>query len=354
MLCFFLSYSQTLVPTPQTVENNGTVTLTGSDEFPHAHFGAITYQPSYTSTSSPAVGYGIHLNLTNLSYDQSYSAESNLPSKFTFKISNSIDKDITVTLFFNCNIINSNTGNTSSFQKSITITVKPTAPVQTTFYNVALSKAFVKNNCSSATIGSSVTYTVPANKYSGSTQADADSKAQNEINANGQNYANANGQCLQRFYNTAVSGTFTKQCDVGSAGSQVVYTVAASKYSATSQAAADQLAANDLASNGQNFANANGVCNEVRDANVRYRAFSRPGGACVTANQAQIFVWVGDSFSSDSAVGSLVYSAASGTSKVPNGDYKILSSLTPGQSPQSVYVYKVENGRITSSVICVE
>jgi hypothetical protein len=236
---------------------------------------------------------------------------------------------------------------------SKTISISP-PPVQTTFYNAALSRTFVKNNCDATTIGSSVTYTVPANKYSGSTQADADSKAQNDINANGQNYANANGQCLQRFYNTEVSGTFTKQCDVGGTGSQVVYTVPASKHSATSQAAADQLAASDLASNGQSFANANGVCNEVRDASVRYRAFSRPGGACIIANQTQIFVWVGDNFSSDSAYGSLVYSAASGTSKVANGDYKILSTLTPGQTPQSIYVYKVENGRIISSVVCVE
>lgn len=354
MFCFLLSYSQTLIPSPQTVENNGTVTLTASDEFPHAHFGSITYQPNFTSTSSPAAGYGVYLNLTDLTYSQSYSQVSNTPSKFTFKISNSTDKNITVTLYFNCNIINSNTGGANSFQKSVTITVKPTAPVQTTFYNAALSRTFVKNNCDANTIGSSVTYTVPANKYSGSTQADADSKAQNDINANGQNYANANGQCLQRFYNTEVSGTFTKQCDVGSTGSQVIYTVPASKYSATSQAAADQLAANDLASNGQNFANANGVCNEVRDASVRYRAFIRPGGACITVNQTQIFVWVGDGFSPDSAYGSLVYSAASGTSKVPNGDYKIVSTLAPGQTPQSIYVYKVENGRIISSVVCVE
>ena len=41
-----------------------------------------------------------------------------------------------------------------------------------------------------------VTYTVNANTYSSTiSQSDADSKAQNDINANGQTYANNNGYC---------------------------------------------------------------------------------------------------------------------------------------------------------------
>jgi hypothetical protein len=67
---------------------------------------------------------------------------------------------------------------------------------QCVYYNIAKSQSFTRNNCPSPQIGGTVTYTVPANRYSStSSQADADAQAQNDINANGQNYANANGTC---------------------------------------------------------------------------------------------------------------------------------------------------------------
>lgn len=67
----------------------------------------------------------------------------------------------------------------------------------TTYYgNGAKSQNFVRNNCTAGLSGSTVTYTVPANKYySLISQADADQKALNEVNGNGQNYANVNGSC---------------------------------------------------------------------------------------------------------------------------------------------------------------
>lgn len=49
--------------------------------------------------------------------------------------------------------------------------------------------------CSPGSVGSSVTYTVPANSYFAATQTLADQLAQNDVNTNGQNYANANGTC---------------------------------------------------------------------------------------------------------------------------------------------------------------
>ncbi len=64
-------------------------------------------------------------------------------------------------------------------------------------FNQALSRAFTRNNCSCGLTGSSVTYTVPANTYSGATPADATSKAQNDINTNGQNNANSKGTCTK-------------------------------------------------------------------------------------------------------------------------------------------------------------
>lgn len=67
-----------------------------------------------------------------------------------------------------------------------------------TFYNVAKSGTFTRNNCSAGYIGSTVTYTVPAGTYTSLiSQADADAKAQADVNANGQNYANSTGTCSQ-------------------------------------------------------------------------------------------------------------------------------------------------------------
>lgn len=62
--------------------------------------------------------------------------------------------------------------------------------------NSQRSQAFTKNNCGTGYTGSSVTYTVPQNTYSGSTQAAADAQAQTDINNNGQAYANAHGNCI--------------------------------------------------------------------------------------------------------------------------------------------------------------
>lgn len=63
------------------------------------------------------------------------------------------------------------------------------------FTNTPQSGGFTRNNCPTGT-GTTVTYTVPANKYySDISQADANQQAVNDVNANGQAYANANGLC---------------------------------------------------------------------------------------------------------------------------------------------------------------
>jgi|GEM_PF-3819790 len=64
------------------------------------------------------------------------------------------------------------------------------------YTNDLKSKVFRKNNCSGL-VGSEVTYTVPAGKYTSKiSKYDANSQASNDIDANGQNYANTNGTCL--------------------------------------------------------------------------------------------------------------------------------------------------------------
>lgn len=132
---------------------------------------------------------------------------------------------------------------------------------QCLWYNVATSAPFTKNNCATGGTGSTVTYPVSADTYSSAiSQADADAKAQNDINTNGQTYANNNGSCT--WVNAAQSGTYTRNnCQSGATPTSVVYTVGAGTYSSTvSQADADQKAVNDVNANGQNYANNNGQC----------------------------------------------------------------------------------------------
>ncbi|WP_099711010.1 S-layer family protein [Flavobacterium sp. 9] len=130
-----------------------------------------------------------------------------------------------------------------------------------TYYNVAISKTFTRNDCSVNGTPGTYVYNVPAAKYSsGGSQSIADGLAQKEIDANGQNFANNIAECT--FYSAAKSGVFVKNnCTGGLTGSSVTYSVPSRKYSAIgSQADADALAQSDVDSNGQAYANTNGIC----------------------------------------------------------------------------------------------
>ncbi|MFN8291662.1 MAG: DUF5977 domain-containing protein [Chitinophagaceae bacterium] len=193
------------------------------------------------------------------------------------------------------------------------------------YYNTLQSQNFTTESCGVGFVGGTVTYTVPAGRYSTTTsQADANQMALDEIEANGQAYANeppnanciadsnplwiwlegANWYCANvqgysephlfiyetdinpnsptylqtrwsdagpsdlcppgTYYNTIQSGVFTRNnCPPGYTGSTVTYTVQPGTYSSTvSQAAANQLAINDVNANGQNYANTYGTCSQ--------------------------------------------------------------------------------------------
>jgi YD repeat-containing protein len=140
-----------------------------------------------------------------------------------------------------------------------------------TYYNVEKTVSLARNDCGTG-VGSTVVYTVPANTYSSKvSQADADQKAQNDVNANAQTYANTHGICT--FYSVVKSGNFIRGgCDnSNSIGSTVTYTVPAATYSSTiSQADADQKAQDDVNTNGQNYANTNGTCIPVETVTVKF------------------------------------------------------------------------------------
>lgn len=75
------------------------------------------------------------------------------------------------------------------------------------------------------------------------------------------NYQGQSEACgIATVYTNAVqTGTFTKQCTVGT-GSSVTYTVTAGTYSATNPNDADNQALADIAANGQAYADAHGIC----------------------------------------------------------------------------------------------
>jgi hypothetical protein len=74
------------------------------------------------------------------------------------------------------------------------------------FYNSPQSATYFKTGCTGCLAGSAVTYTVPANTYSASSQPAADLLAMNDATTNGQAYANANGTCVTPA-NATVTGS---------------------------------------------------------------------------------------------------------------------------------------------------
>jgi len=77
----------------------------------------------------------------------------------------------------------------------------------TIYYNNEVSQNFMTNNCGPGTLPASGIYTVPTAQYSSTiSQADADQKAQNDINLNGQNYVNSHVICTP--YTCTVTPTY--------------------------------------------------------------------------------------------------------------------------------------------------
>jgi hypothetical protein len=69
-------------------------------------------------------------------------------------------------------------------------------PITITYKNAAISATYTRNNCTCST-GSTVTYTVPAGKYTSTiSQAAADALASTDMTTNGQVYANSTGSCV--------------------------------------------------------------------------------------------------------------------------------------------------------------
>lgn len=84
------------------------------------------------------------------------------------------------------------------------------AAEETIYSNVLKSGTFTKNDCNTGYSGNSVTYFIPAGRYTSTfSQTDADQQALNDISANGQAFANANGSCTVTNYDFEIESDFT-------------------------------------------------------------------------------------------------------------------------------------------------
>lgn len=128
------------------------------------------------------------------------------------------------------------------------------------FKNKIKTGVFARNNCATGSNGSSVTYTVPAATYTGSTQSAADTLAQNDVDTNGQTYANTQGTCtVTQQYSSAIYSQFVYRNNCGanySGGGVYVNFPAGQFHSYISQLDADQQASTAA----QLQANSQGTC----------------------------------------------------------------------------------------------
>ena len=144
------------------------------------------------------------------------------------------------------------------------------------WYSEERSCTKTKNDCPEDYEGTEWTYEVPAGKYSSIiSQADANSKADDDIEKNCQAAVNENASCVTiRWWNTKQQKDFTKNdCDSDTQkGSIVTMVVDAHTFSSdVSQEDADQKAIDYLNANGQNYANENGHCSEIKWYNTEQR-----------------------------------------------------------------------------------
>ena len=87
--------------------------------------------------------------------------------------------------------------------------------------NKEIVRTFTRNNPPAGYVGGSVDYRVPANVYFGDTQEEADSKAEDDVNANGQDYANTYADIIPSvWYNDQVCDEFIKNNCVSGKGSK--------------------------------------------------------------------------------------------------------------------------------------
>jgi Family of unknown function (DUF5977) len=103
------------------------------------------------------------------------------------------------------------------------------------YYNYVKTGNFYKTGCTGCLTGSLITYTVPAQTYSASTQLEADQLAINDVSTNGQAYANATGTCTTPpnaplTGTNAIAKSFTLQFHNNCTGSNYNFTIYSNQF----------------------------------------------------------------------------------------------------------------------------
>ncbi|WP_152969794.1 DUF5977 domain-containing protein, partial [Pedobacter sp. Hv1] len=168
-IAFLPCFGQITISAPTSATSGSTFTITASGETSSKYVAGMFLFPSPQTTTNPAYQSVVIANLDIAGYPYSISGQ---PTKFSTKITTTATFPVTVTFNVRCDIFTSSQA--SNQDQTITITINPAV---TTFYNVAKSGVFTRNNCGPGTAGSDVTYTIPANTYSASSQAAADQLA---------------------------------------------------------------------------------------------------------------------------------------------------------------------------------
>ncbi|TDQ09483.1 DUF5977 domain-containing protein [Pedobacter metabolipauper] len=339
-------FSQITLSAPSSAVSGAAFTITAAGESSSAWVAGMFYYPNPPTVTNPA-----NQNVTIATFSIAGYAYPQAATKFSTNITTTSSSPVTVTFNVRMDVFHGGGGSVTNQDQTITITINPAV---TTFYNVAKSAVFTKNNCGAGTVGTAVTYTIPANTYTASTQAAADALATNALNSGGQAYANANGNCLTVYYNSAISASFSKNdcpANYTPAAGSYSYSISASAYSSTvSQADADSKALNALNTQGQSNANNLGTCNENR---IGIRTMFRTDPYDAT-NQTLSRVWLkepvdltGISLDSYSASGIYAYASQYGTTKVAAGWYtELYTGPTDGNF---IRVFQVNvNGEIVS------
>jgi hypothetical protein len=138
-------------------------------------------------------------------------------------------------------------------------------PCKPLYLNKRISEYFTNSNCGADQTSDPVEYVVPAGSYSSyNSQLDADLQAQHQLNTMGQAHANSTAECQILYSNDGVSVDFyPNNCPLGYTSLPVTYTIPAGKYKSKDQKVPKQLEDGELLANGQAYANAHGVCNEI-------------------------------------------------------------------------------------------
>ena len=261
IICCGATYAQTLTATPSSVTTGGTITIKAAGESLSSNISNLGGAFLSVSVAAPNQGYTSDINGSVVSGTTTYyNTGTGAPTTFQFKPTSSAPVPVVVTYTFFATLQNLTSGGSIPTNVNLTFTVTinpPTAPP--VYYNVAKSQVFYNNTCAAGYASDPYTYPVPAHKYSSTvSQADADNKAQADINANGQNAANANAPCKIVYNNVAISQSFVPACSIGYgySGAAIPYNVPAGKYHSTvSQADANAQAQNEINANGQASAN---------------------------------------------------------------------------------------------------